>query len=57
VRNLPDGDVEVMAEADAESLERFEIAIRRGPPGARVEAVDVQDDTPHGRSIGFSVRD
>jgi acylphosphatase len=56
VRNLPDGRVEATAEGEAEAMERFELAIRHGPPGARVESVDVDDDVPHGRAFGFSIR-
>ena len=56
VRNLPDGDVEAMAEGEAEAVERFERAIRRGPPGARVEQVDVDHILPTGREPGFTIR-
>jgi acylphosphatase len=56
VRNLPDGGVEVAAEGDAESVDRFERAIRHGPPGARVERVEVFDDVPGAGGAGFSVR-
>ncbi len=56
VRNLPDGRVEASAEGEAEALERFERAVRHGPPGARVEAVEVEDMVPTGRETGFSVR-
>ena len=55
IRNLPDGGVEALAEGDAESLERFERAIRHGPPGARVDHVDVEATLPDGRDAGFSV--
>ena len=55
VRNLPDGRVEVVAEGDAEALERFERHIRHGPPGARVDDVAVDVETPAGR-IGFAIR-
>ena len=47
VRNLPDGNVEVAAEADAEPLARFVDRLRSGPPGANVAAVrelDAPDD-------------
>ncbi|MBI2833611.1 MAG: acylphosphatase [Acidobacteria bacterium] len=54
VRNLPDGCVEVFAEGDLESVERFEMALRNGPRGARVESVEVDDAPPTGR-VGFSV--
>jgi acylphosphatase len=53
--NLPDGGVEIVAEGEAEALERFERAIRHGPPGARVEHVDVEGTLPSGRDTGFSV--
>ncbi len=36
VKNLANGDVEVVASGPGEDLRRFEAAIRRGPPGARV---------------------
>jgi len=55
VRNLPDGRVEVAADGDAESVERFERWIRHGPRGARVDEFDVSDDVP-GDHAGFSVR-
>ena len=56
VRNLPDGRVEVAADGEAESIARFEQGIRRGPRGARVEAVEVFDDVPGDHGSGFSVR-
>ncbi len=40
VRNLDDGRVEILAQADASELAEFIDAIRRGPPGSRVERVD-----------------
>jgi acylphosphatase len=56
VGNRADGAVEVFAEGDREALQRFEGKLRHGPPGARVDEVDVQDDQPSGRSTGFSIR-
>jgi acylphosphatase len=55
-RNLPDGQVEIEAEGDVEALDRFERHIRHGPPGARVERVDVEDVTPTGHDIGFRIK-
>ena len=55
VRNQHDGSVEVMAEGDAAALQRFEMAIRRGPAGARVDDVDTMDVVPSGRFAGFRV--
>ena len=56
VRNLPDGRVEASAEGDAEAIERFERAIRQGPPAARVDAVEVDAVAPSGRDTGFLVK-
>ena len=56
VRNLPDGRVEALAEGDADALERFERAVRHGPPGARVDEVEVEAGVPSGRETGFSVK-
>jgi acylphosphatase len=39
-RNTPDGRVEVVAEGPREKLEALLGHLRRGPSGARVEAVD-----------------
>lgn len=40
VRNASDGSVEITAAGDPERLERFIAAVRRGPPGARVDDVE-----------------
>jgi acylphosphatase len=55
VRNLPDGRVEAIAEGDAESLTRFELAIRRGPARARVESVEVDSLPVAGHYLGFTI--
>ncbi len=56
VQNLPDGRVEIEAEGEAEAVERFERNIRRGPPGARVSDVQVDDAAPTRHTTGFTVR-
>lgn len=56
VRNLPDGRVEIVVEGEAAALERFERHIRHGPPGARVEGVEVDETPPSGRGTGFEIR-
>jgi acylphosphatase len=56
VRNLPDGSVEVEAEGDADAVDRFEHALRHGPRGARVAAIDVEALPPSGREPGFVVK-
>jgi acylphosphatase len=42
-RNLPDGRVEVVAQGSEDALGRFEEALRLGPPGGRVQAVEPSD--------------
>ena len=56
VQNLPDGGVAAVAEGEADALDRFERALRHGPPGARVEDLDIEHTTPDGRDTGFTVR-
>jgi acylphosphatase len=55
VANTPDGSVEVVAEGDAASLERFLSWLERGPPGARVREVQVQWLPPTGSHAGFDI--
>jgi len=55
VRNRPDGRVEIEAEGEAEAIERFERQLRHGPPSARVEAVEIDERVPSGRT-GFEIR-
>lgn len=40
VRNRLDGSVEIVAEGEAEAIERFVASCRQGPPAARVEAIE-----------------
>ena len=56
VRNLPDGRVEILAEGDADAVERFSRRIARGPSMARVEGLDVDEETPSGRGGPFAVK-
>ena len=56
VRNLSDRTVEVVVEGEAESVDRLEAAVRRGPPQAHVERVDVEDLVPERRVTGFEIR-
>jgi acylphosphatase len=55
VRNLPDRSVEIAAEGEADAVDRFERAVRHGPPGARVDDVDVTENVPAGAG-GFTIR-
>ena len=55
-QNLPDGRVEVLAEGDDESVDRIEMALRRGPAHAQVESFAVESVQPTHRTTGFSTR-
>jgi acylphosphatase len=56
VTNNDDGTVEAVAEGDAESVDRFERALRRGPSKSRVEHVRVDDVEPSALNQGFEIR-
>ena len=56
VTNRDDGSVEAVAEGEAEALERFERALRRGPSRSRVEHVMVDEMTPQILGTGFDIR-
>ena len=56
VRNLADGRVEAFVVGDRESLDRVERRVRRGPPGARVDDVDVFDEEAMDRPPRFVIR-
>jgi acylphosphatase len=55
VRNQHDGSVEVMAEGDADAMNRFEMAVRRGPAGARVDDVETLKMMPTESYKRFSI--
>jgi acylphosphatase len=53
VRNLPDGRVEVVAEADEGALRQLVARMREGPPMARVDDVTFRWEDPSGDYHGF----
>ncbi len=55
VANRPDGTVEAFFEGAAEDVGVLIDYVRRGPPGADVERLDVDDAEPRGLR-GFEVR-
>jgi len=55
VRNLPDGSVEVVAEAAEQALGRFEDRLRAGPSFSDVSGVERTSLTPRG-ALGFHIR-
>jgi len=56
VTNRDDGSVEALAAGEAESVERFERAIRQGPSRSRVERVLVEETDAAANETGFSIR-
>jgi acylphosphatase len=56
VRNLPNGDVESIAEANPETIERFVTWCRTGPEEARVTHVAVTEATGADAFSDFQVR-
>lgn len=64
VRNMPDGSVEAFACGEKKLIDAFAKWCHEGPPGARVESVDIEwrdapgSDDEHGFAPGekFSVR-
>jgi acylphosphatase len=56
VRNRWDGSVEVVAEGQPEAVSNLLSWLRRGPPAAEVDRVDVQWEEPTGECGRFEVR-
>lgn len=56
VRNLSDGRVEILAEGAASSIAAFVEWCGRGPRWARVDRVNVTEETPAGNFSSFAVR-
>jgi len=56
VRNLPTGEVEVVAEGDQDLLDSFLADLRRGPRGAVVTDVLVSWEQPRNEFGDFGVR-
>ncbi|MEE2987250.1 MAG: acylphosphatase [Nitrospinota bacterium] len=50
VRNRVDGTVEIHAEGEKQSLDRFAQWCRQGPPAARVEQLETKTVPPEGMS-------
>jgi acylphosphatase len=55
-RNLPDGDVEVVAEGPRAVLEDFVSVLATGPRSARVDRVQPAWAEPRGESEDFHIR-
>jgi len=55
VRNLPDGDVEVLAEGEASALAEFKAWLEEGPPGASIRSISADERDPTGDFTDFSI--
>lgn len=56
VRNLPSGDVEVLAEADSGTLELFKQKLEQGPRMSRVTEIIESDVESSGLYSSFQIR-
>lgn len=56
VSNRPDGSVEAVVEGPSEAVEQLLKVLRRGPVTARVESVDVKDESFTGEFKRFTIR-
>ena len=55
VKNLLDGQVEVVAEGDRQPLERLLLLLKQGPPGARIDHVAAGWSSPTGSYRSFVI--
>ena len=55
VRNLPDGDVELLVEGETTALAAFREWLDEGPPGAWVRRVETERRAPTGLFTEFSI--
>ncbi len=57
VRNLYDGDVDILAEGDRSMLEEFIKRVRIGPRAARVSDLNIEWQSPEYKYSRFEVHD
>ncbi|MEJ2716709.1 MAG: acylphosphatase [Deltaproteobacteria bacterium] len=55
VRNLPDGRVEAVFQGSPNQVAAAIEWCRRGPPGSRVERIEILEEEPSGQLSGFDV--
>ncbi len=56
VRNTPEGDVEMHIQGESVHVEQMLSWCHQGPPGARVDSVDVSDSRPDDEYKAFNIR-
>ena len=55
VRNLGDGDVELLAEGEEDALDEFREWLRVGPDGARIRSIRTEILAPTGYYVEFTI--
>lgn len=55
VRNLPTGEVEIVAEGEESMLTKFANEIKRGPPTAEITDVKIWEEPPSNKFSRFSI--
>jgi acylphosphatase len=55
VRNLPDGAVEIQLEGRRDAIETVLPRVRQGPPGSRVDSVQVDWRQANRQTEGFKI--
>ncbi|PKL09441.1 MAG: acylphosphatase [Spirochaetae bacterium HGW-Spirochaetae-7] len=55
IMNLSDGGVETFAEGPQPAILRYQAWLRQGPPGAKVESVDITERAPKGTHTTFTI--
>lgn len=56
VKNLLDGRVEIVAEAESQAMAPFLAWCRKGPPGADVQTLQINDEPSQNDFTDFCVR-
>ena len=56
VRNLENGNVEIVADGPIDDLDAFRLWCEEGPPAARVDNIDTREEPGTGEFSGFSIR-
>jgi len=55
IRNLTSGDVEIVAEGEGESIERFQRFVAKGPEHSHIRNLQVEEKKWSGEFEGFKV--
>ncbi len=56
VKNLSNGSVEIVAEGEGKSMEKFIAVCRKGPLMAFVKGAEIKEEPPTGEFDGFDIR-